>query len=123
MLRLAKCRVFAKKMIYHRPLLILIVEEIQKDDYYVPQGVRILLALILNVQGIENTRLEVHLLEDDKDVTREPMESCVLDNTCMSHVILDHRENSSRGIEFSFFEPKSLLEYVIWPCWTLDRWM
>jgi hypothetical protein len=111
MREMANCRVFAKKMICHKPLLILMVEMIQKGDYFL-ECVRILMALILYVQGIKNTRLEENLLEDDKDVMREPMKSCVLDNTCMSHVILDPGENSSRDIEFSFLEPKSLFEYV-----------
>jgi hypothetical protein len=108
MLQLANCRVFATKMICHKPLLILIVEKIQKDDHYLLEYVRILVALSLYVQGI---RLEENLLEVDKDVMREPMKSCVLD-TRVSHLVLDRGENSSRGSEFSFFEPKSLLEYV-----------
>jgi hypothetical protein len=112
MVQLANCKVFAKKMICHKPSLILIVEKIQKDVFYLLEYVPILVALILYVQGIKNTRLEDNLLEDDKDVMREPMKSCVLDNTCVSHVVLDRGENSSRGTEFSFFEPKSLFEYV-----------
>jgi hypothetical protein len=111
MLKLANCRVFAKKMICHKPLLILIVEKIQKDDDPSTHYVQILVALILYVQGIKDTRLEENLLEDDKDVMREPMKSCVLDNTCVSHVVSYRGENS---IEVPFLEPKSLFKYVKW---------
>jgi hypothetical protein len=109
MVQMANCRVFAKKMICHKPLLILIVERIQKDDYLL-EYVQMLMALIPYVQGITNTRSEKNLLEKDKVVMREPMELCVLDNTCVSHVVLYHGENSSRGIELPFFEPNFFFE-------------
>jgi len=70
------------------------------------------MALLLYVQGIRNTRLEEYFLEDDKDVMREPMKSCVLDNTCVSHIVLYHGENSSRGTEVPSFEPKFLFKCV-----------
>jgi hypothetical protein len=69
-----------------------------------------LVALIPYVQGIRNTSSEENLLEKGKDVMREPMELCVLDNTCVSHVVLYHGENSSRSIELPFFEPKFFFE-------------
>ncbi|CAM6043671.1 unnamed protein product [Sphagnum compactum] len=112
MLQMANCRVFAKKMICHKPLLILIVEGIHKDDDYLLKYVQILVALMPYVQGIRNTRLEENLLEKDKDVMRKPMKSCVLDNTCVSHVVLYHGENGSRGTEVPFFEPKFFFECV-----------
>jgi hypothetical protein len=68
--------------------------------------------LILYVQEIGNTSLEENVLEEDKDVMRKPMKSCVLNNTCLSHVVLYHGENSSRGTEVPFFEPKLIFEYV-----------
>jgi len=111
-LKMAYCNVFAKKMICHKPLLIFIVERIQKDDPYLLIFVQILTALILYVQEIGNTSLGENVLEQDKDVMRKPMMSCVLDNTCLSHVVLDHGENSSRGTEVPFFEPKLIFEYV-----------
>jgi hypothetical protein len=76
MLQIANSRVFAKKMICHKPLLILIVEKIHKDEDYLLEYVQILVALILYVQGISNTRSQKNLLERDKDVMREPMK-CV----------------------------------------------
>jgi hypothetical protein len=106
MLQMANCRVFAKKMICHQPLIILIVENIQKHDEFFFEYVEVLRALILYVQEIRNTRSEENLLEEDKDVMREPMKSCV------SHVVLYHGENSSRGIEVPFFEPKFHIEYA-----------
>jgi len=112
MLEMANCRVFAKKMICHQPLLILIVERIQKDDAYILDYVQILVALTLHVQGIKNTKSKDNLLEEDKDVMREPMKSRVLDNTCVSHVVLYHGENSSRGTEVPFFEPKFLSQVL-----------
>jgi hypothetical protein len=62
--------------------------------------VQILVTMNLYVQGIKNTRLEENLLEDDKDVMRQPMKSCLLDNTCVSHVVLDRGENSSEVLSF-----------------------
>jgi hypothetical protein len=112
MLQMANCRVFAKKMICHRPLLILIVENIEKEDFYLREYVQILVALILYVQGIRNTSLEKNVLEEDKYVMRKLMKSCVLDNTCLSHVVLYHGENNSRSTEVPFFEPKFIFEYV-----------
>jgi hypothetical protein len=112
--QLANCRDFAKKIICHKPLLILIGQRIQKDDHNCLKYVQILVALTLYVQGIKNTRSEENLLKEDKDVMREPMKSCVLDNTCVSHVVLYHGENSSRGTEVPFFEPKFLFECVQW---------
>jgi hypothetical protein len=111
MLKMANCNVFAKKMICHKPLLIFIVERIQKGGHYALKFVQILMALILYVQEIGNTSLEENVLEQDKDVMRKPMKSCVLDDTCLSHVLY-HGENSSRGTEVPFFEPKLLFEYV-----------
>jgi hypothetical protein len=111
MLKMANCNVFAKKMICHKPLLIFIVERIQKDDFNRLKLVQILMALILYVQEIGNTSLEENVLEEDKDVMRKPMKSCVLDDTCLSHVLY-HGENSSRGRKVPFFEPKLLFEYV-----------
>jgi hypothetical protein len=105
MLEMANCRVFAKKMICHKPLLILLVERIQIDHCFLTY-VQILMALIVYVQRIKNTRSEENLLERDKDVTREPMKWCV------SHVVLCHGENSFRGIEVPFFEPKFFFECV-----------
>jgi len=133
MLEMANCSVFAKKMICHRPLLIWIVERLQKykSRGYCWTFVEILVALIVYVQGMKNTRSQENLLEEDKDVMRERMNSCVLDNTVMSHVVLYHGENSSTGIEVPFFEPKylfellqSLLQYMIkerswWCCDTV----
>ncbi|CAK9216345.1 unnamed protein product [Sphagnum troendelagicum] len=112
MLKMANCNVFAKKMICHKPLLIFIVERIQKDDDYFSEFGQILMALILYVQEIGNTSLEENVLEQDKDVMRKPMKSCVLDNTCLSHVVLYHVENSSRGTEVPVFGPKLIFEYV-----------
>jgi len=112
MLKMANCNVFAKKMICHKPLLIFIVERIQKDDEYFLKFGPILMALILYVQEIGNTSLEENVLEQEKDVMRKPMKSCVLDNTCLSHVVLYHVENSSRGTEVPVFEPKLIFEYV-----------
>jgi hypothetical protein len=114
MLQLANCKVFAKKMICHEPLIILILEKIQKNQDYLFQYVQILVALIPYVQGIRNTRSKENLLEKDKDVMRELMKLCVLDNTCVSHVVLYHRENSSKGTKVLFFEPKFLFECVQW---------
>jgi hypothetical protein len=65
MVQMANCRVFAKKMICNKPLLIWIVERIQKDDYLL-QYVQMLVALIPYVQGIRNTSLEENLLQKDK---------------------------------------------------------
>jgi hypothetical protein len=112
MLQLANCRVFAEKMICHKALLILIVERIQKDDDHLLEYDQILVALILYVQCIKNRRLEKNHLQRNKDVMSEPMKWCVRDNTCVSHVVLCHGENSSRGIEVPFFEPKFFFEYV-----------
>jgi len=114
MLQMANCSVFAKKMICHRPLLILMVEMIQKhkSGNYCWTFVEILVTLIIYVQGMKNTRSQENLLEEDKDVMREPMKSCVLDNTYMSHVVLFHGENSSRATEVPFFEPKFLFEFL-----------
>jgi hypothetical protein len=106
MMQMANCRVFAEKMICHKPLLIFIHERIQEYDDFLLQYVQILVALIPYVQGIKNTRSKENLLKKDKDVMKEPMKSCVLDNTCVSHVVLYHGENSSRGTEVPFFEPK-----------------
>jgi hypothetical protein len=36
------------------------------------------------VEEVRNTRSKENLLEEDKDVMREPMKSCVLDNTCVT---------------------------------------
>jgi hypothetical protein len=108
MLQMANCRVFAKKMICHQPLIILIVENIQKHDECFFEYVEVLMALILYVQGIRNTKSEENLLEEDKDVMREPMKSCV------SHVVLYHGENSSSGTEVPSFEPKFLFKFVQW---------
>jgi hypothetical protein len=110
MLQLANCKVFTEKMICHEPLIILILERIQND--YLFQYVQILVALILHVQRIKNTRSEENLLEEDKYVMREPKKLCVLNNTCVSHVVLYHGENSSRGTKVPFFEPKFLFECV-----------
>jgi hypothetical protein len=114
MLKMANCRVFAKKMICHKPLLIFIVESIQKYDNYLLQYVKILVALILYVQGITNSSFEENILEEDKDVMKKPMKLCVLDNTCLSHVALYHGENSSNDTKVPFFEPKFIFEYVKW---------
>jgi hypothetical protein len=103
MLQMANCSAFAKKMICHKRLLILILERIEQYDKYLLKYVEILVALILYVQGIKNTRSE--------DVMREPMKLCVLDNTSMSHVLY-HGENSSRGTKVPFFEPKSLFKVL-----------
>jgi len=110
---MANCRVFAEKMICHQPLIILIVKNIQKHDAYCFEYAEVLMALILYVQGIRNTRSEENLLKEDKDVMKEPMNSCVLDNTCVSHVLY-HGENSSRGTKVPLFEPKFLFEYMKW---------
>jgi hypothetical protein len=112
MLKMANCNVFAKKMICHKPLLIFIVERIQKDDQYLLEFVQILMALIQYVEEIGNTSLEENVLEEDKDVMRKPIKSCVLDDTCLSHVVLYHGENISRGTEVPFFEPKLVFEYL-----------
>ncbi len=114
LLQMANCRVFAEKMICHQPLTVLIVENIQKHEEFSFQYGKVLMALLLYVQGIRNTRLEENLLEEDKDVMREPMKSCVLDNTCVSHVVLYHGENSSSGTEVPSFEPKFLFKFVQW---------
>jgi hypothetical protein len=108
--QMANCRVFAKKMICHKPLLILIVERIQRYDDHLLGCDKVLVALIRYVQWIKNTRSKENLLERDKDVMREPMKWCVPDNTCVSHVVLCHGENSSRGIEVPLFEPKFFFE-------------
>ncbi len=113
LLQLANCKVFAEK-IFHEPLINLILERIQNNHHYLFRYGQILVALILYVQGIKNTRLEENLLEEDKHVMREPMKSCVLNNTCVSHVVLHHGEISSKGIEVPFFEPKFLFECVQW---------
>jgi hypothetical protein len=42
------------------------------------------------------------------------MKWCVPDNTCVSHVVLCHGENSSRGIEVPLFEPKFSFEWLQW---------
>jgi len=114
MLKMANYRVFAEEMICHQPLIILIVQNIQKHDALFFQFAEVLMALILYVQGIRNTRSEGNLLEENKDVMREPMKSCVLDNTCVSHVVLYHGENNSRGIEVPFFEPEFLFQHMKW---------
>jgi hypothetical protein len=114
MSEMANCRVFAEKMICYQPLFIVIVKNIQKHDANFWRYVEVLMALILYVQGITNTTSEENLLEEDKDVMREPMNSCVLDNTCVSHVVLYHGENSSRGTKVPFFEPKVLFENMKW---------
>jgi hypothetical protein len=62
-LEMAYCRVFAKKMICHKPLLILIVERIQRNDDHLLEYDKILVALIRYVQWIKNTRSEENLLE------------------------------------------------------------
>jgi len=113
LVQLANCRAFAKKIICHKPLLILIVEGIQKDSYVLGY-LQSLVALILYVQGIRNTRSEENLLEEDKDAMREPMKACVLENTCVSHVVLYHGEDCSRGTEVPFFDLKFLFECVQW---------
>jgi hypothetical protein len=51
---------------------------------FFPKYLEVLMALILYVQGIRNTRLEENLLEEDKDMIRELMKSCVLDNVCVT---------------------------------------
>jgi hypothetical protein len=112
MLDMANCNVFAKKMICHKPLLIFIVENMQKQDRYLLEFVQILMALILYVQEIGNTSLEENVLEEDKDVMRQSMKSCVLDNTCLSHVVLYHGENSLRDTKVPLFEPKFIFEHV-----------
>jgi hypothetical protein len=113
MWKMASCSVFAKKMICHRPLLIVIVEGIQKaDDYYLLEYVQILVALILYVQGITNARSEENVLEEDKDVMRESIKSCVLDNTFMSDIVLYHGENSSKGTKVLLLEPKLVFEFL-----------
>jgi len=106
MLHMANCRVFAMKMICHQPLIILIVENIEKHDALFFEYAEVLMALILYVQEIRNTRSLENLLDEDNDVMREPMKSCVL------HVVSYHGENSSRGIEVPFFKLKFLTEYV-----------
>jgi len=114
MLKMANCNVFAKKMICHKPLLIFIVERMEKHDCYLLEFVQILMALILYVQEIGNISLEENVLQEDKDVMRKSMKSCVLDNTCLSHVVLYHGENSSRGTKVPCFEPKFIFEHVKW---------
>jgi hypothetical protein len=112
MLKMASCSVFAKKMICHRPLLILIVEGIQNVDDYLLEYVEILVALILYVRGIRNARLEENVLEEDEDVMRESIKSCVLDNTFMSDNVLYYGENSSKGTKVPLLEPKLLFELL-----------
>jgi hypothetical protein len=84
----------------------------QKQDRYLLEFVQILMALILYVQEIGNTSLEENVLEEDKDVMRQSMKSCVLDNTCLSHVVLYHGENSLRDTKVPLFEPKFIFEHV-----------
>jgi hypothetical protein len=113
MWKMASCSVFAKKMISHKPLLIVIVEGIQKaDDYYLLEYVQILVALILHVQRIRNARSEKNLLEEDKDVMRESIKSCVLDNTFMSDIVLYYGENSSKDMKVLLLEPKLVFEFL-----------
>jgi hypothetical protein len=81
---MADCKVFAKKMICHKPILILIVERIQKDDDCFFEYVQMLGALIVYVHRIRKTRSKENLLEKDNDVMRELMKSCVLDNKCVT---------------------------------------
>jgi hypothetical protein len=109
MLQMADYRVFAKKMICHKPLLMLIVERIQKDDGYFFEYVQILVALVLYVQVIKSTRSEENLLKMDKDVMTEPMQS--LDNTCVSHVVLYHGE-SIASAEVPFVKLKFLFQLL-----------
>jgi hypothetical protein len=104
MLKMASCSVFAKKMICHKPLLILIVEKIQKVDDYLFKYVEILVALIVYVQGIRNARLE--------DVMRKSIKSCMPDNTFMSDIVLYYGENSSKGTKVPSLEPKFLFELL-----------
>jgi hypothetical protein len=110
--KMARCSVFAKKMICHKHLLIFIVEGIQKVDDHLFNYVRILVALISYVQGIKNTTSEVNLLEEDKDVTRESIKSCVLDNTFMLDIVLYYGENSSKGTKVPLLQPKILFELL-----------
>jgi hypothetical protein len=56
MWKMARCSVFAKRMICHKPLLILIAECIRKYDLHLLEYVGILVALIVYVQSIRNTR-------------------------------------------------------------------
>jgi hypothetical protein len=114
MLQLANCKAFAKKMICHEPLIILIVENIRKHNFYFFHYVKVLMTLVRYVQEVRNTRSKENLLERNKNLMREPMKSGVLDTTCASHVVLYHGENSSRGIKVPFFEPKFLFEHVKW---------
>ncbi len=113
MLKMASCSVFAKKMICHKPLLIVIVEGIQKaDDYYLLEYVEILVALIVYVQGIRNARLEENVLEEDEDVMRKSIKLCMPDNTFMSDIVLYHGESSSKGTKVPLLEPKLLFELL-----------
>jgi hypothetical protein len=64
------------------------------------------------VQGIRNARSEKNLLEEDKDVMRESIKSCVLDNTFMSDIVLYYGENSSKDMKVLLLEPKLVFEFL-----------
>jgi hypothetical protein len=95
-LQLANCRVFAKKMICHKPLLILIVEKIQKKAEYHLEYVRILVALMLYVQGIKNTRPTSRV--------RRLFLSMGMDNTRVLEYLVDSINGATHCVEYGYVE-------------------